>query len=194
MNASSAVDISEHLLSPRPRLITGASREQRPASPRIVAIGGGTGLPAVLEGLCAQAASAGTVANDTITAIVTVTDDGGSSGKLRHEFGVLPPGDVRNCLAALVESGSPVKQPLQHRMGDASHPVGSLLLTAVTQVTGSFPEAVSQLGEMTGLQGRVLPTTGEDVRVSTSSTTSWSIDAPCLGRSSIDTPVKVRSQ
>ena len=67
-------------------------------------------------------------------------------GELRHEFGVLPPGDVRNCLAALLEAGSPVKQLLEHRMGDASHPVGNLLLTALTQITGSFPEAVSQLG------------------------------------------------
>ena len=115
MNVSTAVDISTHPPPPRPRLVTGVAREQRAAQPRIVAIGGGTGLPAVLEGLCSHAAEAG---NDTITAIVTVTDDGGSSGELRREFGVLPPGDIRNCLAALVESGSPVKQLLQHRMGD----------------------------------------------------------------------------
>jgi uncharacterized cofD-like protein len=165
MHVSTAVDISTHPLQPRPRLVTGVAREQRPPQPRIVAIGGGTGLPAVLEGLSAKAAEAGTVANDTITAIVTVTDDGGSSGKLRREFGVLPPGDIRNCLAALVESGSPVKQLLQHRMGDAAHPLGNLLLTALTQITGSFPEAVSQLGQLLAVRGRVLPTTGEDVRL-----------------------------
>ena len=78
---------------------------------------------------------------------------------------MLPPGDVRNCLAALVESGSPVRQLLQHRVGDSSHPVGNLLLTALAQITGNFPDAVSQLGEMIGLRGRVLPTTGEDVRL-----------------------------
>jgi uncharacterized cofD-like protein len=165
MNTSTAGDISASRLPPHPHLITGVPRQQRPAVPRIVAIGGGTGLPAVLEGLCAQAATAGPLADDTITAIVTVTDDGGSSGRLRREFGVLPPGDVRNCLAAFVESGSPFKQLLQHRIGDAAHPVGNLLLTALTQITGSFPEAVSQLGQMLGLRGRVLPTTGEDVRL-----------------------------
>lgn len=165
MNASTAVGTSAYPPPSGPRLVTGSPREQRQTSPRIVAIGGGTGLPAVLEGLCTHAVDAGTLANDTITAIVTVTDDGGSSGKLRREFGVLPPGDVRNCLAALLESGSPIKRLLQHRMGDAAHPVGNLLLTAMTQITGSFPEAVSQLGEMIGLQGRVLPTTGEDVRL-----------------------------
>jgi uncharacterized cofD-like protein len=165
MNPSTAGDISESRFTPHPHLISATPRHQRPAAARIVAIGGGTGLPAVLEGLCAQAGTAAPTADDTITAIVTVTDDGGSSGRLRREFGVLPPGDVRNCLAAFVESGSPFKQLLQHRIGDAAHPVGNLLLTALTQITGSFPEAVSQLGQMLGLRGRVLPTTGEDVRL-----------------------------
>jgi len=165
MNSSAAIDVFEAFPPPRPRLITGAPSDERHALPRIVAIGGGTGLPAVLEGLCAQAANAGPVANDTITAVVTVTDDGGSSGRLRREFGVLPPGDVRNCLAAFAEADSPFKQLLQHRMGDEAHPLGNLLLTALTQITGNFPEAVSQLGRMMALRGRVLPTTGEDVRL-----------------------------
>ena len=130
-----------------------------------MALGGGTGLPAVLEGLCGLADGSESVASDAITAVVTVTDDGGSSGKLRREYGMLPPGDVRNCLAALVEADSPFRQLLQHRMGDAAHPVGNLLLTALTQITGNFPDAVSQLGQMLGLRGRVLPTTGEDVRL-----------------------------
>jgi uncharacterized cofD-like protein len=166
MNPGTAVDHGETYPPPPPRLIANLTRVERTHSrpPRIVAIGGGTGLPAVLEGLCEQAGDAGTTA-DTITAVVTVTDDGGSSGRLRREFGVLPPGDVRNCIAAFVEAGSPFKQLLQHRMGDAAHPVGNLLLTAMTQITGNFPEAVSQLGEMIGLRGRVLPTTGEDVRL-----------------------------
>jgi uncharacterized cofD-like protein len=150
---------------PRPRLVGPAPREERSTFPRIVAIGGGTGLPSVLEGLCGQAAKAGPIETDTITAVVTVTDDGGSSGKLRSEFGVLPPGDVRNCLAAIADADSPYRQLLQHRLGDAAHPVGNLLLTALTQITGNFPEAVNQLAQMIGLRGRVLPTTGEDVRL-----------------------------
>ncbi|HET7220610.1 MAG TPA: gluconeogenesis factor YvcK family protein [Vicinamibacterales bacterium] len=165
MSIGTALEVFEpHQPPPRPRLISGARAQQTPKTPRIVAIGGGTGLPSVLEGLCGQQTSADAPA-DAITAIVTVTDDGGSSGRLRREYGVLPPGDVRNCLAAFVKAGSPFKQLLQHRMGDAAHPVGNLLLTALTQITGSFPEAVTQLGEMIGLRGRVLPTTGEDVRL-----------------------------
>ena len=107
--------------------------------------------------------------SDTITAVVTVTDDGGSSGRLRRDFGVLPPGDIRNCLAALASTDSPFRQLLQHQFdtvdGLEGHPVGNLLLTALTQITGDFAEAVSRLSEMVGLRGRVLPTTSEDVRL-----------------------------
>ena len=137
---------------------------------RIVAIGGGTGLPAILEGLCGHAQTEQETplsGCDRVTAIVTVTDDGGSSGRLRREFGVLPPGDIRNCLAALARTDSPFKQLLQHRFdtvdGLTGHPMGNLLLTALTQITGDFAEAVSQLSEMVGLRGRVLPTTTENV-------------------------------
>jgi uncharacterized cofD-like protein len=166
MNSSSALDVFGAYSAPlRPRLVPSTAKDSPVASPRIVAIGGGTGLPSVLEGLCAQAYSGGPVANDVITAVVTVTDDGGSSGILRREFGVLPPGDVRNCLAAFADVNSPFRQLLQHRLGDAAHPVGNLLLTALTQITGSFPEAVNQLGQMIGMRGRVLPTTGENVRL-----------------------------
>ena len=165
MNASNGLDISAYPPAARPRLVPSAPRPQRPALPRIVALGGGTGLPAVLEGLCGLADGSGSVASDAITAVVTVTDDGGSSGKLRREYGMLPPGDVRNCLTALVEVDSPFRQLLQHRIGDAAHPIGNLLLTALTQITGNFPDAVSHLGQMLGLRGRVLPTTGEDVRL-----------------------------
>jgi uncharacterized cofD-like protein len=161
MNSGPAIEILPPTPPFRPRLAAQPQRLQPATAPRIVAIGGGTGLPAVLEGLCDR----GQLDRDTITAVVTVTDDGGSSGRLRQEFGVLPPGDVRNCLAAFVEAGSPFKQLLQHRIGDAAHPVGNLLLTALTQITGSFPDAVTQLGQMIGLRGRVLPTTGEDVRL-----------------------------
>ena len=98
---------------------------------------------------------------------MTVTDDGGSSGACASEFGVLPPGDVRNCLAAFVEAGSPFKQLLQHRfaMGDRGHAVGNLLLTALTQITGRLPGRRRAAGRMIGLRGRVLPTTGENVRL-----------------------------
>lgn len=140
------------------------------AAPKIVAIGGGTGLPSVLEGLCASHPRGSGVADrDAITAVVTVTDDGGSSGRLRQQFGVLPPGDVRNCLVAVAERDSPLRDLLQHRFrsGDAleGHAIGNLLLTALTQMTGDFPQAVERLGEIIGLRGRVLPTTGENVRL-----------------------------
>src|SRR5688500_17869964 len=78
-------------------------------TPRIVAIGGGTGLPSVLEGLSALAAEDGATGPDHVSAIVTVTDEGGSSGRLRREFGMLPPGDIRNCLAALAGPSSPFR-------------------------------------------------------------------------------------
>src|SRR5687768_14040042 len=87
-------------------------------SPRIVALGGGTGLPAVLDGLAAQAAEEGSRSRDRLSAVVTVTDDGGSSGRLRQEFGILPPGDIRNCLAALAPADSPFRSLLQHRFGE----------------------------------------------------------------------------
>jgi uncharacterized cofD-like protein len=152
-----------------PRTLARPSRHERLAAPRIVAIGGGTGLPVVLDGLCTQAGEAGQTTADGVTAVVTVTDDGGSSGTLSREFGVLPPGDVRNCLAAVARVDSPYRQLLQHRFTEGpeseSHPIGNLLLTALTQMTGDFVEAVDQLGEMIGLRGRVLPTTREHVRL-----------------------------
>lgn len=169
MNPVSAFDAPTRTPFPFPTQgIQIDERLDRRASPRIVAIGGGTGLPAVLEGLCAHAqARTGASTTDTVTAIVTVTDDGGSSGRLRREFGVLPPGDIRNCLAALAHGDSPFKQLLQHRFdtldGLQGHPLGNLLLTALTQITGDFAEAVSRLSDMVGLRGRVLPTTAENV-------------------------------
>jgi uncharacterized cofD-like protein len=140
----------------------------RCAHPRVVALGGGTGLPAVLEGLCGSEALNG-CERDALTAVVTVTDDGGSSGRLREQFHVLPPGDVRNCLVALADRDSGVGQFLQYRFEDVSgragHAVGNLLLTALTQVTGDFSEAVDQVATMLGCRGRVLPTTTTHVRL-----------------------------
>jgi uncharacterized cofD-like protein len=136
---------------------------------RVVALGGGTGLPVVLDGLCTHAAEGGESARDRITAIVTMTDDGGSSGRLRHELGVLPPGDLRNCLVALADVSSPFRQLMQHRFEGPhaldGHPVGNLMLAAMSQITGSFPEGVERLGDMIGLRGRALPSTAENVHL-----------------------------
>ena len=144
---------------------------RRPAAraPRIVALGGGTGLPAVLEGLRELAADGGPAGSGHISAIVTVTDDGGSSGRLRRELGVLPPGDIRNCLAALTPSDSPYRQLLQHRFADGDglrgHTVGNLMLTALAEMSGDFPAAIDQLARMINLGGRVMPSTKESVRL-----------------------------
>ena len=141
-----------------------------PARPhRIVALGGGTGLPAVLEGLSELATEKGEQDRYAVTGIVTVTDDGGSSGRLRQQLGVLPPGDARNCLLALTERDSQFHTLLQHRLdegpGVVGHPVGNLLLAALTQQTGDFSRAIEQLGSMIGSRGRVLPSTLENVRL-----------------------------
>ena len=125
-------------------------------------------MPVVLQGLCASYDSE-PIDRDRITAIVTMTDDGGSSGRLRKEFGILPPGDVRNCLAAMAAADSPFRELLQHRFhgpeGLDGHPVGNLLLTALTQMTGDFQRAVERLSDLIGLRGQVLPSTYEDVRL-----------------------------
>src|SRR4051812_23578195 len=141
--SSRAVGIEDVLAAPR-----------RSCSPRIVALGGGTGLPAVLEGLAIDSRT-----RDEITGVVTVTDDGGSSGTLRGRFGVLPPGDVRNCLIALARQDSPFRDLLQHRLDDglpgAGHPVGNLLLSALTQLTGDFSQAITQIGALLQSRGQV---------------------------------------
>jgi uncharacterized cofD-like protein len=135
---------------------------------RLVAIGGGTGLPVVLRGLSrAGMTEDGSEPTTQLTAIVTVTDDGGNSGDLRRDLGILPPGDIRNCLAALAAMPEPLTQLLQHRFtGDHSlsgHAVGSLLIAAMTQMTGDFALAVDQLSQILNVQGRILPSTREDV-------------------------------
>jgi len=137
--------------------------------PRIVAVGGGTGLPAVLQGLSTQLASvsAGAPAwpRDLLTAIVTVTDDGGSSGRLRRELGMLPPGDVRNCLAALAARPSALTAVLQHRFtaghGLTGHTVGNLILAALTEMDGDFVSAIEKLSDLLECRGRVLPASVE---------------------------------
>lgn len=139
----------------------------RPLPRRIVALGGGTGLPAVLRSL--RLLFGDEVPSDAITAIVAVTDEGGSSGRLRNELSILPPGDVRNCLAALTDESSALTRLLQHRIsggGLDGHAVGNLLLAALTQqLNGDFVSAVAALGRIVGTWGRVLPATAQDVRL-----------------------------
>jgi uncharacterized cofD-like protein len=157
-----------HVDRPRPTL-RAVENVEIPRPHRIVALGGGTGLPAVLEGLSELATEKGEQDRYAVTGIVTVTDDGGSSGRLRQQLGVLPPGDARNCLLALTERDSHFQTLLQHRLdegpGVVGHPVGNLLLAALTQQTGDFSRALEQLGSMIGSRGRVLPSTLENVRL-----------------------------
>jgi uncharacterized cofD-like protein len=130
---------------------------------RIVAIGGGTGLSTLLQGL-KQYAQQGLV---DICAIVTVTDDGGSSGRLRREFDILPPGDIRNCMVALSEDEALLSQLFQYRFssgkGLTGHSFGNLFLTALTHVTGDFPRAVKVSSEVLAICGRIYPSTSQNV-------------------------------
>jgi uncharacterized cofD-like protein len=125
---------------------------------RIAAVGGGTGLPRVLGGLCAARAD---VVPIEVSAIVTTCDDGGSSGELRRRYGVPAPGDVRNCLVALAPPGSPLAALFQHRFtgdgGLAGHTVGNVVLTALAQQLGDFGAAVEAAGELLHVKGRVIP-------------------------------------
>src|SRR5205814_6262944 len=135
---------------------------------RIVAIGGGTGLSSVLQGLkrYTHPADSGAPAVD-ITAIVTVTDDGGSSGRLRREFDVLPPGDIRNCMVALSEDSGLLSRLFQYRFesgrGLKGHSFGNLFLMALTHVMGDFPDAVEASSEVLKIAGRIYPATAENV-------------------------------
>ena len=137
---------------------------------RVVVIGGGTGLSAVLDGLkhCARPGNSATPAVD-ITAIVTVTDDGGSSGRLRREFDVLPPGDIRNCMVALSEDSGLLSRLFQYRFqsgrGLKGHSFGNLFLTALTQTMGDFPGAVKVSSEVLKIAGRIYPSTASNVAI-----------------------------
>ncbi len=126
---------------------------------RAVAIGGGTGLPVVLRCLAAS--------DFDVTAVVTVADDGGSSGMLRRELGILPPGDIRNCLVALAEPGSRLAEVFQYRFpageGLAGHSVGNLVIAALAGMRGDFGAAIEEAAGLLGTRGRVLPSTLEDV-------------------------------
>ncbi len=135
--------------------------QQRGRGPRIVVIGGGHGLSTLLRGLKTHTRN--------LTAVVTVADDGGSSGRLREDFGVLPPGDIRNCLAALSNDEALLTQLFQYRFSGASdlggHSFGNLFITALADISGSFESAVMESGRVLSVNGRVLPATLHDVKL-----------------------------
>ncbi len=125
---------------------------------KVVALGGGTGLSTLLRGLKQL--------TDDITAIVTVSDDGGSSGRLRAEMGVLPPGDIRNCLVALADSESLMAELFNYRFTGngalAGHSFGNLFIAAMSEITGDFELAVKRSSDVLAVRGRVLPATCDD--------------------------------
>lgn len=132
------------------------SQRQKQKGFRVVALGGGTGLSTLLRGLKKYTRN--------ITAAVTVCDDGGSSGKLRNELGLLPPGDLRNCLVALADAEPLMKNLIQYRFTNGSlkdQNFGNLLIAALTEVTGDFSEAVRKASSVLAVKGEVLPSTLE---------------------------------
>ena len=133
----------------------------RQSGPRVVCVGGGTGMPSVLRGLKAYTAN--------ITAIVTVGDDGGSSGRLRREHGILPPGDFRNNIVALAEVEPLMARLFQYRFGAGSdlggHSFGNLFVLAMTGITGSFEQALRETSRVLAVKGTILPSTLEDVEI-----------------------------
>ena len=139
---------------------------QRQRGPRVVVLGGGNGLSTLLRGLKAY--------TDHITVIITVADDGGSSGRLRRELGMLPPGDFRNCIAALADDEALTTQLFQYRFRSLAgqpdnaraldgHSFGNLFITAMASVTGSFEKALVESGRVLAVRGQILPATLEDV-------------------------------
>ncbi|NLO89218.1 MAG: YvcK family protein [Clostridia bacterium] len=123
--------------------------------PKIIAIGGGTGLSVLLRGLKEHTSN--------ITAVVTVTDDGGSSGRLRGDFDILPPGDIRNCLVALADTESSMRRLFDYRFdkgkGLKGHSLGNLLITAMSEMEGDFYSAVQEIAKVLAVRGRVVPST-----------------------------------
>ena len=127
--------------------------------PRIVVIGGGTGLSVLLRGLKKYPVD--------ITAIVTVADDGGSSGRLRNDLDIPAPGDIRNVLAALSDVEPLIEEMFQHRFSNSKdldgHSLGNLILAAMTSITGNFPVAIQEMSKVLNVRGKVLPATSHNV-------------------------------
>lgn len=129
--------------------------------PKIVAVGGGTGLSMLLKGV--------KHITNNVTAVVTVGDDGGSSGRLREEMGMLPPGDIRNCIAALADDEDLVTKLFQYRFktgeGLEGHSFGNLFLSALCSITGDMVRAVKESSNVLSIRGRVLPSTLDDMKL-----------------------------
>jgi uncharacterized cofD-like protein len=149
-------------------------RHASPREPRVVAFGGGSGLPIVLQGLkealfSNHGSRRSEQDRDHLTGIVTVADDGGSSGRLRQAYGILPPGDIRNCLLALADANSTLATLFGYRFegsdGVGGHSLGNLILMALSRLEKDFPEAIERGSEILGVRGRVFPATTEDVRL-----------------------------
>jgi uncharacterized cofD-like protein len=148
-------------------------RKEIPRPLRVVAIGGGTGLSTLLKGLKNYVPHTSHAAEpdrddsvpsiDVLTAVVTVTDDGGSSGRLRREFGILPPGDIRNCIVALAEDDALMSRLFRYRFPEKSalegHSFGNLFLCALTEMTGDFAEAVRLSSDVLTTRGHIYPAT-----------------------------------
>jgi uncharacterized cofD-like protein len=151
--------LAPYLRSGKPVVEAVAEHRRLGRGPKVVAVGGGTGLSALLRGMKDRTGN--------LTAIVTVADDGGSSGRLRRTLGLPPPGDVRNCLAALSDDEDLLTQLFQYRFtGEGElegHAFGNLLIAALAGVTGSFERAVLESGRVLAIRGRVLPATLVDV-------------------------------
>jgi uncharacterized cofD-like protein len=134
-------------------------RRQLSRGPRIIAVGGGTGLAMLLSGLKEYSSN--------ISAIVTVADDGGSSGRLRQQFDILPPGDIRNCLVALADAPALMRDLFQFRFEKGSefsgHSFGNLFITVMTRVTGDFEKAIKETSKVLALRGRVIPSTLQNI-------------------------------
>ncbi len=136
------------------------NRSKRGPDPKVVAVGGGTGLPILLEGIKSYTRD--------LTAVVAVTDAGRSSGKIRADFGLPPPGDIRNCLVALAESEELVHKLFQYRFENGSlegMTMGNLFIAALAKVTGSFEEALKETSRILAIRGKVLPSTTADAQI-----------------------------
>ena len=145
----------------RPLLDVMRERRSRERGPRTVAVGGGTGLSTLLRGMKFH--------SDHLTAVVTVADDGGSSGRLREEMGILPPGDVRNTLVAMADTEPLLERLFQYRFtrgeGLTGHTFGNLFIAAMSEITGDFQEAIRQFSRVLAVRGQVLPSTLHSVQL-----------------------------
>ena len=177
MNLDPDLKVPACLPVPGRRESSSAGAVAGPGSLRVVAIGGGTGLSTILRGFRRFVASPSSVAPgaadlqtcpiSNLAAIVTVTDDGGSSGRLRKDFNMLPPGDLRNCMVALSEDEHLISRLFQHRFqngeGLAGHSFGNLFVAALAEMTGDFAQAIKLSSQVLATRGQIYPATTSDV-------------------------------